>query len=362
LRRGGSLLLVVLASSMALPARADRLDDDLNTLWEATWDQRGTPLRLLRWEQPIRYRLSGADAERQRDTVLTALKAVADVAGVSLGEAPVGGSGSTVPNLEIEIVGEHGLAASIGCEVQRRTTDFAITHATARLRASQVWQCVHHEAMHVMGIPGHPSGRTVLSYFPWRRDTLLPMDKLLLAAWYDRALPRGATPLELLWTAGLRVVQQPDVDVPSTRAHERRQAHYDEKMREMASFARGEGDVPTIIKRSGRASPGHIEEARALMGYYLGLAHQRSVGVPRDDEKAVAWFGEAAKRAHHPSQVFLARALIGGVGIAADPLEAHRWLASAAKAGNTLAPRELQSLEKSMDAGSLEKARALGPR
>ena len=130
----------------------------------------------------------------------------------------------------------------------------------------------------------------------------------------------------------------------------------------MESFVRGEADVPLIVKRSGRASPGHIEEARGLMGYYLGLAYQRSIGMPRDDAQAVVWFGEAAKRAHHPSQVLLARALIGGAGIAADAVEAHRWLARAAQSGNTVAPGELQSLEKSMDTATLEKARALGPR
>ena len=347
---------------MALLARADRLDDDLNTAWEATWDQRGTPQRVTRWEQPIRYRFSGSDVERHRATVVAALTAVTQVAGIAISEFEPGKAGEAQANLEIEIVGEHALGNSIGCEVQPRYSGNAMSLVRARFRSSQVWTCVHHEAMHIMGIPGHPSGRTVLSYFPWRRDTLLPMDKLLLSGWYDRVLSRGATPFEFLWTVGLRIAQQPDLGMDSAEAHQRRETHYAERVREMESFARGEADVPMIVKRSGRASPGHIEEARGLMAYYLGLAHQRSIGMGRDDVQAVFWFGEAAQRSHHPSQVLLARALISGTGIATDSVEAHRWLARAAQAGNTVAPGELQNLEKAMDTVTLEKARALGPR
>jgi Sel1 repeat len=356
-----SLVVAALASSMALPARADRLDDDLNTTWEATWDQRGTPQRLKRWEQTIRYRFSGPDADRHRATVIAALTAATQAAGVSMAEAAPAAQGAEAPNLEIELVGRHELPPSIACEVLPRQSGFALSHVRMRLRGDKAWECAHHEVMHAMGVPGHPSGRTVLSYFPWRRDVLMDMDRLLLAAWYDRTLKVGATPFEVLWVAGLRVVQQPDMGVDGVEALRRRQAHYDARMQEMALFARGEGDAPTIIKRSGRASPGHIEEARAAMAFYLGLAYQRSVGVARDDTQAVAWFSEAAKRGHHPSQVLLARALISGAGIAADPVEAHRWLASAAKAGNTVAPAELQTLEKTMDPILLDKARALVP-
>lgn len=346
---------------MALPARADRLDDDLNTVWEATWDQRGTPSRLIRWQQPIRYRFVDERETRQRETVVAALTSAAEAAGVAIGPAGASDSVGSQANLDIEFVDEHSMGESVSCVVNHRSRAFAITSARLKLRPSEAWSCAHHEAMHVMGVLGHPSGRTVLSYFPWRRDVLLPLDRLMLSAWYDPALRPGATPFELLWAAGLRVAQQADLDVDRVRAHERRQTHYTERVREMESFARGEADVPTIVKRSGRANPGHIEEARGLMAYYLGLAHQRSIGMSRDDAQAVAWFGEAARRAHHPSQVLLARALISGTGIAADAVEAHRWLARAAQAGNTAAPGELQSLEKSMDAVTLERARALGP-
>ena len=355
------LIAAALASSMALPARADRLDDDLDTVWESVWDQRGSPLRLRRWEQPVRYRFIGEQARQHRGHVVAALTAVTQAAGIALDEAVQGASGDAAANLDIEFVTEQALGAGTGCETSSRLSDWTFAHVRLRIRPSQAWECAYHEAMHAMGVPGHPSGKTVLSYFPWRRDTLMDMDRLLLATWYDRRVPRGATPFDVLLAGGRRVIAQPDLGLPPADAESRRAAHFAARVREMEGFARGEGDVPMIVKRSGRASPGHIDEARQLMAYYLGLAYQRAAGVPKNAAAAATWFAHAAERAHSPSQVLLARALIRGEGVAADALQAHRWLSSAARVGNSVARKELDELERSMEPAQLEKARALGP-
>jgi hypothetical protein len=312
-----------LAASMALPATADRLDDDLNTVWESVWDQRGSPMRVLRWEEPVRYKFIGEDRPRDRRQLVAALIAAGQAAGVDVAEASSAPGSS---NIAIEFVGEDDLSESTACEAHVKTTATALFHARIDVRPSQAWECAYHEVMHAMGILGHPSGKTVLSYFPWRSDTLMPMDRVLLAAWYDRGLPAGATPFELLLHAGQHVTRQADLGVPVEQARARRQAHFEQRLREMEAFARGQGDVPMIIKRSGRASPAHIESARATMAYYLGLAYQR------------------------------------GTGMAADPVEAHRWLAAASRAGEREAHQELVSFEQRMAAPLLEQARRLGPR
>ena len=54
-----------------------------------------------------------------------------------------------------------------------------------QMRSKDVWRCAYHEAMHVMGVRGHPAGKTVLSYFPTKVDGLLPLDKVMLRAWYS---------------------------------------------------------------------------------------------------------------------------------------------------------------------------------
>jgi len=322
--RPSLLIVAVLVSSLALPAWADRLDDDLNTVWESMWDQRGVPVRVMRWEEPVRYKFIGeAPSSRDRRQMVAALTAAGEAAGVDVAEASSAPGSS---NIVIEQVGEHELGESTACEAHIKTTATALFQVRIDLRPSQAWECVYHEVMHAMGISGHPSGKSVLSYFPWRSDTLMPMDRLLLAAWYDRNLPSAATPFELLLHAGQRVIRQVDLGMPIEQAQARRQAHFEQRLREMEHFARGQGDVPMIVKRSGRASPTHIERARATMAYYLGLAYQR------------------------------------GTGVAIDPVEAHRWLAAASRAGEREAHQELAGFEQRMPAPLLEQARKLGPR
>jgi hypothetical protein len=358
------LLLALLSSSMALPAKADRLDDDLNTLWEATWDQRGVPLLLQRWEQPIRYRLSGSDAERYRPVVVRALTSAAQAANVSLTEAAPDAQAAGVANLTVELVDVDGsdLPPDTPCVTQTTVNNFVLSSVRMRLRRDKAAECVHHEAMHALGVPGHPSGRTVLSYFASRNDALTDMDRVLLAVWYERSLRAGAAPFEILWVGGQRVVSQPDVGSKADDALRRRQSHYDARLQEMVLFARGEGDVPAIIKRSGRANTGLIDEARATVAHYLGGVYQHGVGVTRDDANAVFWYRHAAQRGHPPAKVMLAWALMGGIGTASNWIEAHRWLSGAADAGNPVARTELERLEKAMKPTQRDEARALGPR
>lgn len=323
------LIVAVLASSMALPARADRLDDDLTSLWESVWDQRGEPQRLKRWDEPLRFRTGGPQGARHRAAIAAAVTRAAEAAQLSASEVALSPPGSTAKdttNLALLVYDDDDLDDNTPCDAQLQTIEHSLSYVRVRMRTSQVWECVNHELMHAMGIPGHPSGKTVLSYFPWRQDRLLDLDRLLLTVWYDRALPSGATPFEILWIGGQHVARQSAGDLPAEQAEQRRRAHYAARLRDMEGFARGEGDAPMIVKRSGRASPGHIEEARQAMAYYVGLAYKNATGV------------------------------------SADPLAAHRLLTSASRSGHPLAPRELEQLEKAMDSALLTKARALVPR
>lgn len=348
---------VVFWSVIAPAAHADRTDDALDTVWEATWDERGTPHALTRWEQPIRWRITGADARRHREITVAALTAAAKAAGLDASEA---GDQATA-NVEIDISNHSGLADSVGCDTQIAQDRSVIRSVKLRLRASQAWSCVHHEVMHAMGVVGHPSGRTVLSYFPPRTDVLLELDQVMLAAWYDRTLKSGATPLEILWSASLRVVQHAAPELNAQQAQERKRAYYDKRIEDMKAFALDRGDVPTIIKRSGRASSVHIEQARRRMAFYLAGAYVKGVGVGQDAAEAVSWYRHLAQRGHDPSQAMLGLALMSGMGVPIDLVEAHRWTAAAVRAGNPRAQQQLAMLEQRMDAAVLEKARSLGP-
>jgi hypothetical protein len=67
-----------------------------------------------------------------------------------------------------------------------------------QMRDSDAFRCAYHEAMHAMGVRGHPEGKTVLSYFGGKVDGLLPLDKAMLRAWYSPQVRGGMTPFEVL--------------------------------------------------------------------------------------------------------------------------------------------------------------------
>ena len=62
LRRVFAALVAATALSPAISAGADEVAGadtaGLETLWESLWHQSGTPTRLVRWEEPVRWRLS----------------------------------------------------------------------------------------------------------------------------------------------------------------------------------------------------------------------------------------------------------------------------------------------------------------
>lgn len=184
----GSLLLCLGLGT----AHADKLDDDLQTVWESLWDQRGTPRQLVRWDKPIRYRIHGADASRHREHILSALKAATDIARIELVDVSGQADAETAATLDIEVVKDTDLRDNEPCFTRHlKLSNWAYDKTLVKMRSKDAWRCTFHEMMHVMGVPGHPSGKTVLSYFPYRRDVLMDLDQLMLAAWYHRPCPKG---------------------------------------------------------------------------------------------------------------------------------------------------------------------------
>jgi hypothetical protein len=321
------LLLALLLLAMATPARADRLDDDLNSVWESVWDERGTPIPLLRWNGPLQWRLVGSEAGWLRQHVRGAIDDLRAHTGLAFEEVTQAPSSSTHPYLEIQVVepASRVIAESQGCAARPHSVGGVLRQARVWVREHLAYTCVHHELMHAMGILGHPSGRTVLSYFPWRRDTFMDLDALMLRIWYDPALRPGASPLEILVVASRHVARQPSLGLAPEVAEERRARFVAERLRDMERFALGDGEVPTIVKRSGRASWNHMEAARPQMALYLGRAAARGLTSPP------------------------------------DPLLAHTWFTRAARADVAGARAELDRLEATMDPALRQRARAAVP-
>lgn len=342
-------------------AHADKLDDDLQTVWESLWDQRGTPRQILRWEHQVRYRIFGVDAARHREHIIRALEAAGQATRLRMVNV------SDDPDAEKTAALDVGVANDNDSELQDnqpcftrslKWTNWAFDKVQVKMRSRSAWNCTFHEIVHAMGIPGHPSGKTVLSYFPYRRDTLMDLDKLMLAVWYSPAMPRGATPFEALVVLSEAVALQPDLGLPASEAQSRAKAFTLATFKEMETLASGNGEVPTIVKRSGKASSAHMDNARREIGYFIGVAYLRGTIAAKDPSAAAQWFKRSAELGHPPAQVMWGRALAGGTGVEMDPVAAYAWFARAARAGNTVGKNEMEQLARTLAPQDLEKAQA----
>lgn len=340
-------------------AHADKLDEDLQTVWESLWDQRGTPRQVVRWERPIAYRIFGHEADHHAAHIRAALTAAADVVHRQIQDVSAQPDAGSTAMLHLEVVKDSALADNQPCVTSpQKWANGAFDKVHVFMRADNTWRCAFHEVMHAMGIPGHPSGKTVLSYFPYRRDVLMSLDQLMLTAWYSADMPRSATPLEALAVMSGLVARQSDLGLTLEEAQGRAKLFNEHQLKDMEALASGQGEVPAIVRRSGKASEEFIGKARPAMAYFVGLAYLRGVITPKNTAAATPWFQQGAVKGHSGAQVLLARALIQGNGVVADPAAAHGWLTLASRGGNPVATAELEKLEKTLTPDLLAQTRA----
>ena len=298
-----SLALSIAAFLSPCAAAADELEQGLATLWEVLWHQSGTPTRVVRWESDIRVRITGIELETHRDYTLKALQGVAAEAGVKLIDVSDRSDAARVANLTVEITPNTALEDNQPCATFLDfRTETRIDAATIQMRARDAWRCAWHEAMHVMGVRGHPAGKTVLSYFPWKVDGLLPLDKVMLRAWYSPRMVAGMTPFEALPVLAEELLSgQPDRQA----AVQVRDRFYATTIEQMHAYASGAGDVPTIVKRSGKFTADGVRHGRSEMSFFLGVAYQEGATVAPDEFQAKHWFERAASAGNRRAQARL---------------------------------------------------------
>jgi len=269
---------------------ANEFDKGLATLWEVLWHQSGTPTRVVRWDGDIRVRIHGVNVAAHREHTLQALRAVTSEAGTRLIDVS-GTPDEATANLTVEITPDSSLEDSQPCVTFLDfKTETRIDSATVQMRAKDAWRCAYHEAMHVMGVRGHPAGKTVLSYFPGRVDTLTSLDRVMLRAWYSPRMKGGMTPFEAL------PVLADELIVTATEreaAVQARNQFFSATVQQMHAYATGQADVPAVVKRSGKSTAEGIRNGRAEMSYFLGIAYMEGATAPRDPTQAVRWLERA---------------------------------------------------------------------
>lgn len=303
MRRGcwGLLLAFLL---LPLSALADEVDQGLQTLWEVLWHQSGTPTRIVRWENDMRVRFTGVNVAQHREHMMDALRTVSGEARVKLTDV-TGTVDEQSANITVEILPDTALEDNQPCVTFLDfKSESKIDSATVQMRDHDAWRCAYHESMHVMGVRGHPAGQTVLSYFPWKIDGLLPLDRVMLRAWYSPRMQGGMTPFEALPILADELV----ATVPPAQkqaAAKARDSFYLNTIREMHAYANGTGDVPAIVKRSGKSTPEGIRYGRAEMSYFLGIAYLEGATVSRDATEAVRWLERASAMGNRGAQAKL---------------------------------------------------------
>ena len=301
-------LTALLAAAVISPvlAQSDEFDQGMNTMWEVLWHQSGTPTRLVRWEQDIKVRIYGVNLSAHKQHTLQALKDTAAEAGVRVTDVSDRADAAQVANVSIEIVPDNMLEENQPCVTFLNfQTETRIDSAAMQMRSRDAWRCAYHESMHVMGVRGHPAGKTVLSYFPSKVDGLMPLDRVMLRSWYSPRMRGGMTPFEVLPVlADELVASMPDKD----KASASRDRFFRSTIDQMQSFADGQGDVPMIVKRSGKSTNEGIRFGRMEMSYFLGIAYLEGATVPQDSTQAVRWLQRAATLGSRTAQARLGAA------------------------------------------------------
>jgi hypothetical protein len=300
-RKSWALFLAVLITPCL--ALANEMEQGIATLWEVLWHQSGTPTRVVRWEGDIRVRFSGADLAKHRDHTFKALQTVTSEAGVRLIDVTEQPDARKLANLNVEIVSDYSLEDNQPCATFLDfRTETRIDSATIQMRSRDAWRCAYHEAMHVMGVRGHPAGKTVLSYFPWKVDGLLPLDQVMLRAWYAPRMKAGMTPFEALPVLADELVATMPDRVAAAQVRDR---FFNETIEQMHAYADGKGDVPAVVKRSGKATDDGVRFGRSEMSFFLGVAYQEGVTVAPDPTQAMRWFERAANAGNRRAQARL---------------------------------------------------------
>lgn len=281
-------------AALLLPQGLARADDDsyfLRFAWETFWQQSGYPRAVAKWREPLRVKFSGASIDRHKRFAMWDLAEVAEVAGIPISEAAADDASA---NVEVEVMATaDALPKNQPCQTRVTTRNGAIVSVHIQANESALRGCMMHEAMHAMGVTGHPLANSVLTYFA-RSGRLSEIDKRLLRLIYSDALQPNMSPFAALaviardTARGTAGTTTPDAAAPLLR----------KIVADMERFADGTGEPPAVIILSSKATAAGLARGQVEIQFFLGLAYLNGHIVERDQAKAVEWLTKAAGASH----------------------------------------------------------------
>jgi hypothetical protein len=252
------------------PARAGEITETLNTVWEVFWQQQGYLQSVSKWREPIRVSVSGTGSRRHRPFVLAQLGRVARSAGIELAEAQPDGPPA---NFEVEIVADDltRVGFYFACRTLRTPRiGAAIQRVKITTEERALHRCMLHEAMHAVGMPGHPRGGSILSYYRGS-DELTSTDEFLLKVWYSDEVKPGMYALPALAVFAQALVRSVPVGAARLEAERAAAQFQRQALAQLESIAAGKGEPPRILFQSSTLTPAGL--ARGRLQAQLELDH-----------------------------------------------------------------------------------------
>lgn len=125
-----------------------------------------------------------------------------------------------------------------------------------------------------------------------------------------------------------------------------------------ANFLEKGNGIPLDVEKAALWYQRAAEQGNALAMHNLAVIHTSGlIGGKPEMETAIAWFGKAAELGVRDSQVNLGIIYAKGIGTDTDLVSAYKWLAIAARAGDTDAASKRDMIAGAMRPEQLEKAR-----
>jgi Protein of unknown function (DUF2927) len=301
-------IVVLLCCTLLFPstAKSGQFEDGLLTLWESLWNQSGNPTLLNRWESnTVSYRFFGENLDVHRKHFEKILSQTSALTGITFEDISNQVDAKEKAQFHVEVVSNNGdIPERLACYVRPlKTTNFQLVQVELRMRDRHAYGCNLHEMMHAMGVHGHPSGDTVLTYFNTRADKFLPFDEFLLKAWYSPKIKSGMTPFQTMEVLSRAWAEEFKSSRPD--ANEVRREFLLKTFADMEKFASEKGEVPRILIRSGMLVAATVAQARLDMNWLLGFSYQHGHIVNTNLAQAERWYKSGAVQGNSPSMFLL---------------------------------------------------------
>jgi hypothetical protein len=303
--------------------RLEKLLDGLEetALWVGNYHQTG--LTLSRWTHPIQLSINGYADTEVKDLAVGTVRYLAELAGVEVDELP---PGAAEANFIIDFQMTDAVYAPDGArgtclatntwDGNGNLTRVKLTISTWAPNTLKLPRCVRHEALHGMGLLGHPHELDSILSYVFNRSDYTENDVLLLKLLYS--LKPGSFHIPALMAAREELARR--LGVPPEGAAKLGGKVFEKELARLTEAA---------------------EKGAAGMQVQLGVAYAFGQYVSKQPEKAVTLFRMAAEQDNREGQFRLAYALANGNGVAKDPAEAARFYNEAARRGHATARANL---------------------